>query len=498
MSILFVWPAALFALLIWWTFFSGWSSKVRYRSVALGFAGLVAFFSVYRIERFDGDMVPTRLSLRWSPSTDQKVREYLEQQKSMAPSAPAEIAAEPLVADEADWPGFRGTARNGIIHGVKLRTDWETRPPKEVWRHPVGRAWSSFAVVGDFVFTQEQRDDSEAVVAYRLSDGKQVWEHLDKARFPTIDAQGGTGPRATPQCHEGKLYSLGATGILNCLEARTGKLVWTTNILKDAGTDGKPVKNLEWGMAGSPLIVDQMVIVIPGGELRGSTVAAYTVAAYDIQSGQKVWSGGKRPATYASPSLATLHGQRVALAPVGTGLTAHSLANGQELWFFPWSNAPQVCGAMPIVVGDDSVLFGIGYGEGTVRLDITLTDQTWSVAEKWRTNRFRPKFNDFVLRDGHVYGLDDGTLTCLEVESGKIKWKSGRYGYGQVLLVDDLLLILSEKGTVVLVPAHSSKPAELASFSALDEQGITWNQPVLVRGKLLVRNAFEAACFDLE
>lgn len=493
MSILFVWPAAVFSLLIWWTFFSGWSAKVRYGSVAAGFLLLVAFFNIFRLERFDGDMTPTRISYRWVPSADQKAREYLEQLKPTAPANPTDVAApDPLVADDSDWPGFRGPLRDGIVPTVQLRTDWETRPPKELWRHPVGRAWSSFAVIGDFAFTQEQRDDKEFVVAYRFSSGEQLWTHHDTAKFSAVDLQGGTGPRATPQFSEGKLYTLGATGTLNCLEARTGAVEWSTNILSDAGTAEAPAGNLEWGMSGSPLIVDQLVIVIPGGKDGKS------VAAYDKVTGKKVWSGGDHRATYASPSLATLLGEQIVLAPLGPGLGAYSLTTGQELWFYPWSNAPQVCGAMPVVLNDQSLLYGIGYGEGTVRLEVGQSDDKWTVTREWRTNRFRPKFNDFVVRDSHAYGLDDGTLTCLDVETGKINWKSGRYGYGQVLLVDDLLLIVSEKGTVTLVPAQPEKPAELTSFSALDEAGITWNQPVLVRGKLLVRNAHEAACYDLE
>jgi outer membrane protein assembly factor BamB len=499
MSVLFVWPAALFSLLIWWTFFSGWSSKVRYRSVAAGFALIVAFFLVFRPERFDGDMVPTRLSYRWTPRRDDKVRQYLSELP--ATKAQESTESEPLVAEDGDWPGFRGPGRLGVLHGVKLRTDWTTRPPKQIWRHPVGRGWSSFAVIGDYAFTQEQRknerdEDSEAVVAYRLSDGEQIWAHMDSERFAAIEAQGGPGPRSTPQFNDGKLYTLGAAGLLNCLDARSGNKVWSTNILADAGTPGKPAPNLEWGMAGTPLILDQLVIVIPGGP-NGNTVVAY-----DKTTGKKVWAGGdskeSHPATYASPSVATLQGEQVILAPLGTGLAAHSISDGRELWFFKWTNAPRVCGAMAVAIDDGSLLYGIGYGQGTVRLDVKNKNGEWSVSEAWKTNRFKPKFNDFVIRDGHAYGLDDGTLTCLDIANGKVKWKAGRYSYGQVLLLDNILLIVSEKGEVLQIPAEPTKPEVITSFQALDPEEITWNQPVLVRGKLLVRNAFEAACFELD
>lgn len=493
MSILFVWPAALFSLLIWWTFFSGWSAKVRFRSVGVGLAVVVTFFSLVRLEQFDGDMVPHRIAPVWAPTSDHQLKQFLEQIKS-APAAvpPTATAVESLVASESDWPGYRGAARDGIVRGVTLREDWPTKPPREVWRHPVGRAWSSFAVVGDLAFTQEQRESSEAVVAYSLSSGQQLWAHLDDVKFLAAEGQGGTGPRATPQFDEGKLYTQGATGLLNCLEAATGRVVWSADILKDAGTDGSPAPNLGWGTASSPLVVDQFVIVNPGGK------DGQSVAAYDKLTGKRVWSGGSRIASYGSPRVETLLGERIILVSLGEGLAGHSLADGSELWFFPWMNGPQVNAAQPLVVADNSLLFGCGYGIGTVRLDLARDGSKWTVTQRWHSIRFRPKFNDFVLHNGHVYGLDDGTLTCLDIESGKVKWKSGRYGYGQLLLVGETLLILSESGRVVLVPTTTTRPEESASFQALNAEDITWNHPVLVRGKLLVRNAHEAACFELE
>ena len=493
MSILFVWPAALFSLLIWWTFFSGWSAKVRFRSVGAGLAIVVAFLSLFRLEHFDGDMVPHRIAPVWAKTSDHQLKQFLDQIKTTpAAVSPTAAAVESLVANESDWPGYRGAARDGIVRGVTLRADWSAKPPREVWRHPVGSAWSSFAVVGEMAFTQEQHDADEAVVAYRLSTGEPLWTHHDPVRFVAADFQGGPGPRATPQFDEGKLYTQGATGLLNCLDAATGRVVWSTDILKDAGPEGSPAPNLGWGTASSPLVVDQLVIVNPGGK------DGQSVAAYDKLSGKRVWSGGSRIASYGSLRIETLLGERIILVPLGEGLAGHSLADGSELWFFPWMSGPKVNAAQPLVVADNSLLFGCGYGIGTVRLDLAHEGTKWTATQRWHSNRFRPKFNDFVLHEGHVYGLDDGTLTCLDIESGKVKWKSGRYGYGQLLLVGETLLILSETGQVVLIPASPTRSEETARFQALSDENFTWNHPVLVRGKLLVRNAHEAACFELE
>jgi outer membrane protein assembly factor BamB len=241
-----------------------------------------------------------------------------------------------------------------------------------------------------------------------------------------------------------------------------------------------------------------MVIVTPGGTAKEGTIAFDKgVAAYDAKSGQLVWAAGKRQASYGSPRVEEIGGIRQLLIPNADGLSGHSLDGGKELWFFPLSNPPKVNSSMPWKLDDGSLLFGTGYGIGSVRLDITSVDGIeWTAKQRWQTNRFRPKFNDFFVRDGHAYGLDDGTLACLDVENGKVKWKSGRYGYGQLLLIDDIMLIITEDGDLLLVPATPTKPEAIATFKVFDS-GFCWNHPVLVRGKLLVRNAVEAVCLDV-
>ena len=502
MSILFVWPAALFALSIWWLIFSGWSWLVRVGSLAVIAIGVIAFFSIYRLE-WDGDMVPRRVVLRTKPTGQDVAREFFQRQKKQtAESATGTDAAlasvtPALVAEEADWLGFRGPRRDGVVQNGSLRRDWTMSPPREIWRHPVGRAWSSFAVVGNFAFTQEQRDQMECVVAYAADTGNQIWVHEDPTILSIVDANGGPGPHATPQFDEGKLYTLGGTGILNCLEAVTGKLVWSKNILGIVGQGKTGAKPPEWGVSASPLIHGNLVIVISGG----STVEADAsfnkgVTAYEKLTGEQVWSVGTHPASYGSPRVETIGDTAQLLIPNGNGLSGHSLDDGKELWFFPLENAPKVNSSMPWRVDENSLLFGTGYGVGTVRLDLKQADGQWNATRRWASNRFRPKFNDFVVREQFAYGLDDGTLTCLDVESGAIKWKSGRYGYGQLLLIDDVLLIISEDGDLMLIPAQPKKPDVLASFKLFDS-GFCWNHLAFRRGQLFARNANEAACVDL-
>ncbi len=495
MSILFVWPAALFALAVWWTWFSAQSWRTRLSVWAGIGAALSVFFCIFAFDAADGEMVP-RLRYRWKPSAKQLAAAYLAGRPAPLPLPSDAVhpeTDEPWGAVAGDWPGYRGPRRDGIVQGVKLRSDWQQRPLKEVWRHPVGLGWSSFAVAGDFAFTQEQRGPKECVVCYGVKDGTEVWVHADDAILSIVELNGDDGPHGTPEFHDGRVYTLGGTGLLNCLDARTGRCLWQNDILKDSGAEGQPTKNIEWGMSGSPLVVDDLVIVSPGSEHNRATIA------YHRLTGKIVWGSDLYQGGYAAPRVETIHGVRQAVVFHGTGIAGHDLADGRLLWEFPWTNAPKVNAAQPIVFDDGSVLFGSGYGKGTARISLTpKADDLWETKLRWETSKFRPKFNDCVLKDGFVYGLDDGILACLNPEDGKLKWKdrAGHFGYGQLLLVDDVLLILSEAGELIQVRASPESFQEITRMKALDR--VCWNHLAIAQGKLFVRNNHTAACFELD
>lgn len=483
-----------FMAVLWWTFLSGVKWSVRLSGIAALVATVVLFMVAVEVEGYQGDMVP-RLRLRWSPSREEVFESYwksVEGTKNKSAvvqtsegSSNAETILE-LPITEDDWPGFRGPQRDGIVRGggVKIRRDWDANPPRELWRHPIGLGWSSFAVVGTFAFTQEQRRDREAVVCYDLETGDQIWAYSVNGRF--TEAMGGDGPRATPTVYDSRAYALTATGILSCLEAGTGRKLWSADILADA-----EARNLDWAMSGSPLVYDDFVVVNPGGQMNGS------VAAYDRKTGEKIWAVGKRDASYCAPRIETIAGVRQVLVFDGEGLAAYDPVDGRQLWDHPWKNGPQVNAAQPIAIGSGRVFLGSGYGIGSVVIDVTdaIDGGAVKVVPPWPSTRLKMKFNDAVVKDGYVYGLDEGILTCLDLETAKPQWKRGRYGYGQIVLIDDVLLIQAEKGDVVLVEASPEQHNEITRFSALTDK--TWNHPVAVRGKLLVRNAEEVACFDI-
>jgi outer membrane protein assembly factor BamB len=502
-SLFIIWPLTVFLLLIWWTFLSRlpWATRgIGWLAVLASFVG---FVSVFRFDEFDGAMLP-RFSFRWTPTANARAEEFFRQQStnknaiatgrltseesSGALTDTSPTAEDSLVPTDQDSPGFRGLLRDGVAVGVTLRTDWDARPPKLLWRHPIGQGWGSFAVIGRRAWTIEQRGAEELVVCYDIKTGDELWSHVDRVRFESV--QGGIGPRSTPTVHEGKVFSLGGTGILNCLDAATGQHEWSRNILDDAGS-----QNLPWGQAGSPLVVDDLVIVSPGSNDAASKAQHSAVLAYHRQSGEKAWAMGDRKGSYVSPHLTSLRGRRQVLIFDGAGLQALSPEDGQRLWDFAWQNSQLINAAQPLVVDDHTVLIGSGYGQGAALLDVTHSDGGWAAKQVWKSKQFKLKFNGAVQFGQYLYGLDEGLLTCLSLRDGQRRWKQGRYGYGQMLLVEDKLLILSEDGDVVLVPASPESPREIARFHAID--GKTWNHPVLSRGRLLVRNAEEAACYDL-
>jgi outer membrane protein assembly factor BamB len=393
------------------------------------------------------------------------------------PAAPATDGTAPAPSTAADWPGFRGPERDGVIRGARIETDWSKSPPAELWRKPIGPGWSSFAVRGDLLYTQEQRGDDEVVACYRMSTGEPVWRHRDAARF--WESNAGAGPRGTPTLSNGRVYTFGATGILNALDAGTGAVVWSRNAAADNGT-----KVPDWGFASSPLVVDDLVIVAVSGAL----------VAYDLASGRPRWSGPVGGEGYSSPQLVTLDGVAQILALNGSGVVGVAPADGTLLWQHSWGGYPIV---QPALTAGGDVLISVADGSGTRRLAVAHGPGGWSVEERWTSNGLKPYFNDFVVHEGHAFGFDGGILASINLEDGQRRWKGGRYGQGQMVLLpdQDVLLVLSEEGELALVGATPEKFTELARFPALD--GKTWNHPVLVGDVLLVRNGEEMAAFRL-
>jgi hypothetical protein len=448
----------------------------------------------------------SELHWRWTPTPEDRL---LAEAKNDAPAvappmAPAPAAAPPAApakapddatppkeespvparaaASVAEWPGFRGPNRDGVIRGVRINTDWSASPPAEMWRRPIGPGWSSFAVRGDLLYTQEQRGEEELVSCYKVSTGDPVWRHADRVRF--YESNAGPGPRGTPAIAGDRVFAIGATGIANALNARTGAKIWSRNAATDTG---KAIP--DWGIASSPLVVDDIVIFAVAGQL----------IAYEATTGNQRWIGQSGGAGYSSPHLATIDGVSQVLLMRGSRTISVAPADGALLWDHA-GGPPATSMVQPSLTPEGDVLVAPGDamgGLGIRRVALTHRPDGWKVEERWHTRGLKPYFNDFVVHKGHAYGFDGSILSSIALADGVRKWKGGRYGNGQMLLLadQDVLLITSEEGELALVSATPDKFAELARLPALN--GKTWNHPVVVRDILLVRNGEEMVAFKL-
>jgi outer membrane protein assembly factor BamB len=403
----------------------------------------------------------------------------VEMAHAVAPPAPA-ATKEP--ATPAYWTDFRGPNRAGVYTETEIQTDWPAAGLPRLWKQPVGGGYASFTVAEGRAYTIEQRRDREAITAYDVETGREVWAFAYPALFDEI--LGGAGPRATPVYREGLLYSMGAKGDLYCLDAKTGKPKWSKNILAD-----NAVENQRWGMAASPLIVDRMVVVTPGGAPGKSMVA------YDRLSGAPVWRALDDRAGYTSPILATLAGRRQIVWISGQRAVGVAPENGALLWEYAFPGQMDMNCSQPVAVDESNVLLSSAQGPGAALLEITKTGEAYTARVVWQNNRLKNKFNSSVLYRGYIYGFDEAILACIDPKTGEVKWKGGRYGYGQLLLAGGYLVVLTEQGDVVLVRATPEGHQELARFSAIE--GRTWNIPAIDNGLLLVRNSSEMACFRL-
>jgi outer membrane protein assembly factor BamB len=487
--------ATIIGVSLWYLFCGGASWKTRRRVVAIVAVAITGWFALLK-PQYNGAMGISGWNWRLAGDIDAG----LGQIESGG-------VADDWQTTPRDYPGFLGGRYWAEVLGVKLETDWATHPPKELWRREIGGGWSSFAIVGNYAVTQEQRGENELVTCYRAETGEPVWTHADVARFDPIDFKGsvgGIGPRATPTIVGERIFTQGGTGIVNCLDARTGKVIWSHDTAEEFGA---PV--LVWGKSGSPLVADEMVVVSVGApsiDMPPDPNYNSSLVAFDIETGDVRWAAGKRRAAYASPIVAELAGERQVVVINESWVTSHRASDGEVLWEHPWGyeNDESASCPQPIPLDDDRLFLSKGYGVGASLLEINRdTDGKLGLEPLWNPpikKAMKTKFSNVVMRDGFVYGLDDVLLECIELDTGRIRWKKRRdpeFGHGQIMLVGNTILVLSETGELALVEATPEEYRELASMQVLDDSNVTWNNPAFAAPYLVVRNAREAACYEL-
>lgn len=462
------------------------------RSAVLGFwilliCGGAGFAASVESISFSGDMYLT-IRYRWKEGTMERLKER---------SGPSE--ADIAVSNSLNFSDYRGPLRDGHISGPNLKQNWQSPEIQETWRIPVGDGYAGVTVVGNMVLTLEQREDAEALICLDRETGQLIWEHSYTARF--FEAMGGLGPRSTPVISGETVITQGATGEIYCLNLENGEVVWNRNFLTE-----NEYPNITWGLSSSPLIVDQLVYVNAGGP-QGKGMAALNVL-----NGEVVWSdfepfptdakpGALNFAGYSSPMLAELCGKTQLLHFDGIGIRSYEPMTGEELWFSKFGNGAGVSVAQPLTIEQDKLFLSESYGVGSALLQLTAPteeQQNWKVETLWHEERvMRSKFTCPVLIDNYVYGLDEGILSCVDPLTGKRVWRKERLGHGQVLVSNNQLLILSEKGELVLVNPTPERYDEITRLKVLTQSARNWNPPTLHEGEVYVRDEFELARYDL-
>lgn len=412
----------------------------------------------------------------------------------------ASLAAA-ITVQAADWPQYRGPNLDGSTT-EKIAAKWPAGGPKALWKVPAPSGFSSFTVAGGKAFTQVTRNvggvDREVAIALDANTGKEAWafpvggtaygHNGGNAGAPGND--GGDGPRSTPTVVGGKVYVLSSDLALFCLDANTGKQVWTHDLMKEfAG------RNITWKNAASPLVDGNLVFVAGGG-------AGQSLLAFNKDTGALAWKSQDETITHSTPVVATIHGVKQVVYFMKSGLVSVAAADGKLLWKAPYRF--NVSTAITPVVAGDVVYCSAGYGVGGGAFKVSKAgggfkaDQLWQipgdkeVANHWSTP---------VFKDGHLYGMfqfkeyGTGALKCVELATGKVKWSKSGFGPGNVILLGGQVLALSDAGDLVVVEALPSAYTEVSRAKAVT--GKCWSTPVVSNGRVYVRSTKEAACLDV-
>lgn len=483
---------------LWYLVFGSGSGKTRIRKLGIVFSiflasALFASLLLHYEGSAGGSSFP-RFSWVWekpSPLPNSAAAKILPE------TAPTPSTSGSAPTDEtaiADLPSFLGADRDGMWDDLPFHPDWATHPPTLLWRRPLGKGWSSFVVSGGRALTQQQIGDDEHISCLDLLTGADLWHHRDPQVRLLLEraensgaAMGGDGPRSTPTIFEGKVYAMGATGIINCLDLETGRLLWSRALIREF--DGGIQR---WGMATSPLVLPtENAVVFAGPDSPGPTLIAV-----DPLTGETVWTYLGGGASYSSPRLMTYGGLRQIVSINATDVSGIDPATGSELWRHPWpGKLPKV--AQPIAYGEDDLLVTASYGAGSLLLRITRSapDGAFTVREQWKTTRMKTKFSSPVIVGSHAYGLDEGRLACIDLATGQRVWKKEKFGFGQQLLFADRLLVQTEAGDIVIGRISPEKFHEEGRLAALSS--MTWNTPAVAGRYLLARNDHEAVCYLL-
>ena len=379
-----------------------------------------------------------------------------------------------LAAHADDWYRWRGPDANGISKETGWSTQWPVEGPKQLWKAKVGIGFASFAVSQGRAYTTGNTKDTDTVFCFDARTGAQLWKYDYPAKLDAKYYEGGTS--ATPTVDGDRVYTFSKRGVIHCLDAAQGNLIWTKNL-----AEALKAKMPTWGFAGSVLIAGDLAILNIGS----------AGAALDKKTGTVVWSSDDEESGYSTPVPFDAGGERAVILAIKEDVVALRVKDGKELWRYPWKTEYDVNAADPVVSGA-KVFISSGYKHGGALLDVS----RGSPQLVWENKNMRNQFNSCVLWSGHLYGVDDNQLRCLAFDTGEVKWTDKISGKGSLMLADGKLIVLSEKGELFVAEASPAgfKPRSRAQVLG----GKCWTTPVLANGRIYCRNAAgDVVCVDV-
>jgi outer membrane protein assembly factor BamB len=381
----------------------------------------------------------------------------------------------------ADWPQYRGPSQNGVS-AEKAFNAAAANAPAVLWKANVGKGISSVTVLGGRAYTMGNTNGTDNVYCFDAKSGRELWRQQFTVSLDPKLFEG--GPRSTPSVDGTRVYILSHTGDLRCLDAANGRKIWERNLVREFGG-----RRPDWGYSGSPLLTGSVVICDAGGP-GASTVAL------DKLTGSVVWKSGSDEPGYATPVLAELAGQATVVSFRAAALVGCEPKSGKELWRFPWKTSYDINAATPLVIGADKIFISSGYNTGCALVQIARGQAN----QLWRNKNLRAHFNSPVTANGSIFGIDGnaggGNLVCLETATGARRWEEKSVKGGAMILADGKLIILTEKGELVICEASPAGFRPLSRSRVLEHR--CWAQPTLDAGRLFLRNnEGDLVCLDV-
>lgn len=387
------------------------------------------------------------------------------------------------VTPAADWPQWRGPARDGISPDTGLLEKWPAAGPPLVWKaNGLGEGYAAFSVVGDRLYTQGQHGGQESVLAYDVKTGRQVWKTPGGRAYRESR---GNGPRGTPTVDGTRVYALAADGMLLCLDAATGKRIWAINIVEQFGGEAP-----HWGISESPLVDGDRVIVTPGGRNA-------SVVALNKLTGAVIWKSQSDSAAYSSPIAFDAGGSRKVVVFTADGVIALDMRNGELYWRYS-KVANRTANIATPIVNNGHVFVSSDYGTGCALLKLAPSGGSPAGAEVYFNREMRNHYSSSVLVDGHVYGFSGAVLTAMNFMTGQVAWRDRSVGKGSVAYADRHLYALGENGTVGLIEATPAGYKEQSRFEIPRGAYPTWTPPVIANGRLYLREQDNLYCYNIK